>query len=97
MISMAILCCPAHLGHIRQDLIAVAVEQHDALVEVVVLHGGGGVQPGQTVAGLDLVAVVGSPVVQVVAETSDHHGQTFYLSKLFPPGCVSDDREHQLN
>ena len=96
MISMAILCCPAHLGHIRQDLIAVAVEQHDALVEVVVLHGGGGVQPGQTVAGLDLVAVVGSPVVEVMTEAGDHHGQTLNLSKLLPPGRVGDDGEHQL-
>ena len=38
------------------------------MVEVVVLHGGGGVELGQVGARLDLEGVVGAPVVQVVAE-----------------------------
>ena len=63
---------------------------------MVVLHSGGGVEPGQAVAGLDLVTVVCPPVVQVMAEAGDHHGQTLYLSELLPPGGVGDDGEHEL-
>ena len=70
------------------------MEDVDGHVEVVVLHGGGGVELGQAVARLDLVAVVGSPVVQVVTQAGNHHGQTFDLSKLLPPGGVGDDGEH---
>ncbi len=43
-----------HLGEIAEDLVALGVEDHKALIKVVVLHGGGGVQGGQAVARLDL-------------------------------------------
>ena len=43
-----------HLGEVAKDLVALGVEDHEALVEVVMLHGGGGVQRGQGVAALDL-------------------------------------------
>ena len=63
---------------------------------MVVLHGGGGVEPGQAVAGLDLVTVVRPSVVEVMAEAGDDHGQALDLPELLPPGGVGDDREHQL-
>ena len=46
-----------HLGEIAEDLVALGVEDHKALIKVVVLHGGGGVQGGQAVARLDLIKV----------------------------------------
>ena len=52
----------AHLGEIAEDLVALGVEDHKALIKVVVLHGGGGVQGGQAVARLDLQGTVKSEV-----------------------------------
>ena len=74
----------------------MAGEEHEALVEVVVLHGGGGVESGQVVAALDLEAVVGSSVVKIMTETSYHQRQTLQLPQLLPPGGVGDDGEHEL-
>ena len=44
-----------------------------------VLHGACGVELGQGVARLDLEAVVGAPVVEVVAEAGHHQGEAFNL------------------
>ena len=63
---------------------------------MVVLHGGGGVEPGQAVAGLDLVTVVRPSMVEVMAEAGDDHGQALDLPELLPPGGVGDDGEHEL-
>ena len=48
-----------HLWHICQELGAVCVKEHDALVKVVMLHGWGRVHLEQAVARLDLETVVG--------------------------------------
>ena len=61
-----------YLREVGQDLVALGVEYHEALVEVVVLHRGGGVEARQRRARLDLEGVVGAAVVQVVAEARDH-------------------------
>jgi len=45
-----------HLWEVAEDLVALGVEDHKALIKVVVLHGGGGVEGGQAVARLDLHA-----------------------------------------
>ena len=51
-----------------KDVVALRAEDHDALVEVVVLHGGGGVEDGERRVHLGLEGVVGAAVVQVVAQ-----------------------------
>ena len=51
-----------------KDVVALRAEDHDALVEVVVLHGGGGVEDGERRVHLGLEGVVGATVVQVVAQ-----------------------------
>ena len=53
-------------------MVALRVEDHEALIEVVVLHRGRRVQLGQVGAGFDLEGVVGAAVIQVVAETGYH-------------------------
>ena len=51
-----------------EDVVALRAEDHDALVKVVVLHGGGGVEDGERRVHLGLEGVVGAAVVQVVAQ-----------------------------
>ncbi len=63
-----------------KDVVPFRVENHDALVEMVVLHGGGGVEDGQRWLHLRLERVVRPAVVQVVAKTRDQ--QTEYLKKM---------------
>jgi hypothetical protein len=58
-----------HLGEIAEDLVALGVEDHEALIKVVVLHGGGGVQGGQAVARLDLLIVRKEKVREVQTST----------------------------
>ena len=53
-----------------KDVVALGVEDHDTLVEVVVLHRRRGVEDGQRGLDLRLEGVVGAAVVQVVAEAS---------------------------
>ena len=59
-----------------KDIVSFRVEDHDALVEVVVLHGGGRVEDGQRRLHLRLERVVRTAVVQVVTDRTDEHGQT---------------------
>lgn len=73
--------CEAYLREIRQDLVPLGVEYHEALVKVVVLHRRGGVEPRQRRAGLYLEGVVGAAVVQIVAEASDHQRETLDLEE----------------
>ena len=70
----------AYLREIGQDLVPLGVEYHEALVEVVVLHRRGGVEPRQRRARLDLEGVVGAAVVQIVAEAGDHQRETLDLN-----------------
>ena len=49
----------------------MGVEQHKALVKMVVLHRGGGVERGQGVTGFDLKAVVGPTMVQVMTQAGN--------------------------
>ena len=49
-----------------ENVISLAVKDHDALVEVVVLHGAGGIEHCQRAVRLRLEGVVGAAVVQVV-------------------------------
>ena len=44
---------------------------------MVVLHGGGGVDAGQGGAHVDHELVVEAPVVKVVGDGTDEHGQAF--------------------
>jgi hypothetical protein len=48
-------------------VVAFAVEDHDALVKVVVLHGARRVQNRQRAFCLGLEGIIGAPVIQVVA------------------------------
>ena len=50
-------------------VVPFAVEYHDALVEVVVLHGAGRVQNGERRLSLRLKGVVGTSMVKVVTQT----------------------------
>ena len=69
---------PTSLSSLK-DVVALRAEDHDALVEVVVLHGGGGVEDGEGRVHLGLEGVVGAAVVQVVAQA--RHQQAEYLEK----------------
>jgi hypothetical protein len=44
----------SHLRKVAKDLVALGVEDHEALIKVMVLHGGGRIEGSQGVAGLDL-------------------------------------------
>ena len=57
-----------HFYPCLKDVVALRAEDHDTLVEVVVLHGGGGVEDGERRVHLGLEGVVGAAVVQVVAQ-----------------------------
>ncbi len=57
---------------------------------MVVLHGGGGVEPGQRVTGFHLEGVVGSPVVQVVAEAGQNQRQALGLYSQQTITCKID-------
>lgn len=66
---------------LSEDAGALAAHLQDghSLGEVVLLHGGRGVQRGQGVVELLQVAVAEAPVVQVMAQTRDE--QSFALKK----------------
>lgn len=82
----------AHLKYV----ITFAVQYHDALVKVVVLHGGGGVQDGQGALRLGLEGVVGAPVVQVVAQTGDQQPQDLQVGHEALHLARLEHREHSL-
>lgn len=63
-----------------------AVEDHEALVEVVVLQRGVAVQLGQRVLTSLDVGVVHAAVVQVVAEGSDQQREHLQVRQLALPG-----------
>ena len=50
-------------------VVPFAVEYHDALVEMVVLHGAGRVQNGERWLSLCLKGIVGTSMVKIVTET----------------------------
>jgi hypothetical protein len=56
-------------------VVPFAVENHDALVKMVVLHGTGLVQNGERGLCLCLKGVVGPSVIQIVAETGHKQPQ----------------------
>ena len=61
------------------------LEDVDCHVEVVVLHGGGGVDGGQGGPNVDHELVVEAPVVQVMAEGPDEHGEGLHhISTVHP-------------
>ena len=62
-----------------ENVVALGAEYHDALVEMVVLHGGGGVQDGQGRVHLGLESVVGAAVVQIVAQAGDKEAENLRI------------------
>ncbi len=72
--STDVLLDRSYLRQIGQNCRALGVKDHDALVEVVVLHGRSRVELGKTGAGLDLERIVRAAVVQIMAQASDHQG-----------------------
>lgn len=71
--------------YIRQELIAGRVQDHQALIEMVVFHRGRRVQLGERRRRFDLERIVGTSVVQVVTEAGDHQRQTLDLAEDVPP------------
>lgn len=65
--------------HSYYDSAELYLQDGDGLGEVVLLHGGGGVQGGQWMVKLLQVRVAVSPVVQVVAQAG--YQQTLFLQK----------------
>ena len=100
-------------GYIRKQLVAGRIQDHYALVKMVVLHRRGRIQlcqRGRSPANQDkrrlrvedgavarklvrwqnlhslyLKGVISSPVVQVVAEATDHEGEAFDFAENVPP------------
>ena len=64
-----------------EDVISLRAEDHDALVEMMVLHRRGGVEEGQGRVHLGLERVVRAPMVEVMAET--RHQKAKDLKKPF--------------
>ena len=78
-------------GDYLEYVVALAVEDHDALVEVVVLHGAGGVQHRQRAVAFRLERVVGAAVIQVVRQAGNHqtqHLKTAKYAALFSQGTL---------
>lgn len=72
-----------------ENVIAVCVEYHNALVEVVVLHGTRAVKNSQGRFSLSLEGIIRAPMVQVVTETGHEQPQDlqvvhkpFHLARL---------------
>lgn len=63
-----------------ENIIAVCVEYHDALVEMMVFHGARGVEDCKGRLGLRLEGVVRSSMIQIVAKTSDQKTQHFQIA-----------------
>lgn len=72
------------------DSAELYLQDGDGLREVVLLHGGGGVQGGQWMVKLLQVRVAVSPVVQVVAQAG--YQQTLFLQKKEKEGQVWQSR-----
>lgn len=63
---------PIFLGvQLGEDVVVLLLEDVDRHVEVVVLHGGGGVEDGQGRVHFALEGVIRATVVQIVAQTGD--------------------------
>ena len=69
------------LRHVGQDLIAFGIENHQTLVEMMVLHRRGGVQLRQVGRRLDLVRVVGTAVVQIMAQACNQKRNALNLDR----------------
>ena len=54
-----------------ENVVSFAVEDHDALVKMMVLHGAGSVKDGKRRFRFCLEGIVRPSVVQIVAETGD--------------------------
>ena len=59
-----------------EDVVVLLLEDVDGHVEVMVLHGGGGVDGGERGAHVDHELVVEAPVVEIVTESSHPQTQT---------------------
>lgn len=57
-----------------EEVVSLRVEDHDALVEVVVLHGARGIEDSQGWVGFRLECIICATVVQIMAEAC--HQQT---------------------
>ncbi len=53
-----------------KDIVPLRAQDHDTLVEMMVLHCGGRVEDGQGRLDLGLESVIGSSVIQIVTKTS---------------------------
>lgn len=70
---------PTYLEYI----IAVGIQNHDALIEMVMLHSAGGIQYRQWRLSFGLESVIRSPVIQIVTKTGDQ--ETQYLEIRHEP------------
>ena len=61
-------------GCYLEEVVPLRVEDHDALVEVVMLHGARGIEDSQGRVRFGLECIVGATMVQVMAEA--RHQQT---------------------
>ena len=59
-----------------EDVVVLLLEDVDGHVEVMVLHGGGGVDGGERGAHVDHELVVEAPVVQIMAHGAHVHRKT---------------------
>ena len=87
-----ILLAPSSL----EDVVALRAEDHDALVEVVVLHGGGGVEDGERRVHLGLEGVVGAAVVQVVAQARHQQPEDLQQRGTFQTASISKGRRDSV-
>lgn len=69
-----IIC--THLEYV----IALGVQYHNALIEVVMLHCAGRVQNGQRTGGFRLKRIVGAAMIEIVAETCHKQAKYFQVS-----------------
>ena len=58
-----------------ENVVSLTAQDHDALVEVVVLHGGRRVENGQGRVHLGLESVVRAPMVEVVGQAGHKETQ----------------------
>ncbi len=58
-----------------ENVVSFGAEDHDALVEVMMLHGRGGIKQSQGGVHLGLKGVIRAPVVQVMAEARNQKSE----------------------
>ena len=81
---------------ILKDVVAVRVQDHHALVEVVVLHRARRVEDGEGRFGFCLEGVVRAAVVEVVAETGDQEAHYLDVRHELLHLAGFQHREHRL-